>query len=199
MEDCTQPLPEMIERMFKRIKQEYRRCLWPFEQCSRPPCRAHSVQNSRVLEMLQRDGHVVMPVHDLEVDTGPKVSFALVSRNKATTFTGLCSDHDSLLFRPIDTMLFDSTNAEHRFLLAYRSVTKGFHATLKRGQSAQDFARDFLEVGPPDPSRVSQSACAARLALYDGYEMYLYWRRLTDSLETKRYDDLRSEVFTFAD
>jgi hypothetical protein len=41
--------------------------------------------------------------------------------NKATTFTGFCEYHDTLIFRPIETREYCISNQEHNFLFAYRA------------------------------------------------------------------------------
>ena len=82
-------------------------CMCPWEECERKAIRAHSVQNSRVLDQLQRNGHVVMPRLHTTFSTVPEFKFAEVGRNKATTFTGLCAAHDAKLFAPIETEPFD--------------------------------------------------------------------------------------------
>src|SRR5689334_1962604 len=91
-------------------------CLSPDGGCTEDAIRAHSVQNSRMLEALQESGHVIAPRLDLSV-TGARVSFERTGRNQATTFHGLCSAHDTALFSPIETQDIDLGNPQHLFLL----------------------------------------------------------------------------------
>ena len=54
--------------------------------------------------------------------------FKSVGRNDATTFTGLCSEHDRRMFEPIDKATINVLDEEHLFLFAYRSVLRELHA-----------------------------------------------------------------------
>ena len=91
--------------------------------CNQEPIRAHSIQNSGVIDLIALGGHVVAfrPSYSSE---GLEVEFKLVGRNHASTFTGLCNEHDTKLFLPLDTKPLDVTDREQLFLLAYRSVTR---------------------------------------------------------------------------
>jgi hypothetical protein len=137
-----------------RLKNaQYERCLWHTMTCSSAPIKAHAIQNSRALEVLAEDGHVVMVKPEIKGEEFG-LPFKRVGRNLATTFTGMCLEHDTLLFRAIDTNEIDPTNAEHSFLVAYRAVLKGLHAALAVGQMIQlSFHKGvelghFSEVGP---------------------------------------------------
>ena len=105
------------------------RCLAPGGECDQEGIRAHSVQNSRVLDRLQRDGHVVAPKMDISFQGGPRSAFEEVGRNIATTFHGLCAEHDASIFRPIDTAAIRVDDPEHLFLLSYRAVMKAVQIT----------------------------------------------------------------------
>ncbi len=106
-------------------------CFWPKEECTQKAVRAHSVQNSRVLDLLCRDGHVIMPKLDLSAGKPPNCVFRPVGRNLATTFTGLCMNHDREMFRPIEMNSIRISDLQHLFLLAYRAVLKEAHDTRK--------------------------------------------------------------------
>lgn len=130
---------ELFGRMMVQRKSSLDLCLFPGQVCARRAIRAHSVQNSTVLEMLSRDGHVVMLMSKLSItqDEPVSYSFELVGRNRATTFTGLCSEHDAELFRPIDTEEIDTNNSLQLFLLSYRSLLREAHASLKAALDTQ--------------------------------------------------------------
>lgn len=144
-------------------------CFWPMAECTKKAIRAHSIQNSRVLDLLCRDGHVIMPELDLTADAPPNVDFRSVGRHVATTFTGLCRDHDQQLFAGIETRPIDISDAQHLFLLAYRAVLKEAHSTRK---SAIDVQASFLEgvkkgIYPKDePSPPGVLACDFIMGAY---------------------------------
>jgi hypothetical protein len=126
---------EDIELFAKAQKKGFAKCLAPSMDCDEEPIRAHSIQNARVLDLIQTDGHVLMPRYKL-VNGEPKMEFAKVGRNEASTFTGLCSKHDTELFKAIDTEHLDVDNCEHLRQLAYRSVMREMHTELENGERA---------------------------------------------------------------
>lgn len=137
-----------------RLKNtQYERCLWHDMSCTGKPIKAHAIQNSRALEALAEDGHVIMFAPEIRGDNFG-VPFKRIGRNLATTFTGLCSAHDTQLFKPIDTSEIAPANPEHRFLVAYRAVLKGLHSALGSAQMVQlSFQKgvelkQFAEDGP---------------------------------------------------
>jgi hypothetical protein len=115
---------------FKAAKSRRGPCLFPVEPpCTTKTCKAHSIQNRTVLDALAEEGHVVM-LRTRRVARGqqPRAEFKWVGRNEATTFEGLCAEHDTKLFAPIDTRPLDLEDREQLFLLAYRSVLRQAHA-----------------------------------------------------------------------
>jgi len=145
-----------------RLKNaQYERCLWHDMSCTAKPIKAHAIQNSRALEALAEDGHVMMFAPEIRGDKFG-VPFKRIGRNLATTFTGLCSAHDTQLFKPIDTSEIDPANPKHCFLVTYRAVLKGLHSALGSAQMVQlSFQKgvelkQFAEDGPEMLSATSQ-------------------------------------------
>jgi hypothetical protein len=97
--------------------------------CTTKTCKAHSIQNSTVLDFLAEQGHLIV-LRTRRVDSGRllRAEFKRVGRNNATTFEGLCAEHDTKLFAPIDNRPLDLEDREQLFLLAYRSVLRQAHA-----------------------------------------------------------------------
>lgn len=131
----TEPPPER-RRIFgegvSHLKQKYEICFCPGMECASRAIAAHSVQNNGILDRLAEDGHVISPRIQVRFSNQPpNYAFERIGRNKATTFTGLCAQHDTELFKPIDIGPMDLNSAEHLFLLSYRSVLKEAHATRK--------------------------------------------------------------------
>lgn len=117
-------------------KTPFVRCYAPGDACEQDPIRAHSVQNASILELLQENGHVYAPKMQLSYQE-PRLEFGLIGRNLATTFHGLCNEHDTEIFRPIETSPLDLRSDEHLFLLSYRAVLKETHATAKSAVDTQ--------------------------------------------------------------
>jgi hypothetical protein len=128
---------ELFGDGMKQLVSRLDLCLWPEENCNEKAIRAHSVQNSMVLDALCCDGHVVMPTLDVTFSKCPAYVFRKVGRNMATTFTGLCSKHDQELFRAIEINGIDVADPEHLFLLAYRAVLREAHTVRKSAIDTQ--------------------------------------------------------------
>jgi hypothetical protein len=144
---------EVFGYSMEQFKSRLDLCLWLNRKCVNKAIRAHSVQNRQVLEVLCQDGHVIMPSLDITAQILPRCVFRKVGRNMATTFTGLCSNHDSELFRDIEVNPIDVTNSKHLFLLAYRAVLKEAHDSIKAAVDIQLTYQKGVEKGifPNEP------------------------------------------------
>lgn len=148
---------------------QYRKCLWHTETCDEVPIRAHAVQNSRALDQIAEDGHVMMVGSGI-TNEGIQLRFEKVGRNKATTFTGLCSKHDTELFRSIDLNPIDQSNPEHLFLIAYRAVLKEFHANLQAASRVQGVFMKGVQLGEfPRDGREMQIATTQLATAFQFY------------------------------
>ena len=136
-------------------------CLYPGDSCRNKAIKGHSVQNCRVLETLSTNGLVIMPEIKSSISNPFNTEFRLVGRNLATTFTGLCSEHDNALFQPIETGEIDVDNDEHLFLLAYRAVLKEANETRSSAINIQaTYVRGANEglYSKTEPSPIGQLA-----------------------------------------
>jgi hypothetical protein len=154
-------LPEEAKSFFALRKLKYERCLESTWTCQDKPIRAHSIQNARVLDLIQEQGHVVMPRVKLWNDKPPTYEFERVGRNDASTFTGLCAKHDAELFKTLDTQPLDLSNEQHKRLLAYRSVMRELHTQLEGAQRIQVAHEDAVRRGRTAANTASFSALAA--------------------------------------
>lgn len=148
---------ELKSLIYTQLSKKYNKCLWPKSDCTKDCINAHSIQNSQILDQLASNNHVVMAVAKQNLDTEPEIEFKKVGRNKATTFTGLCSEHDSQLFRPIDLNKFDSSNEEQKFLIAYRSVLRELHTRIKAAIDSQTFYQKSIELVRWDTKNMDKS------------------------------------------
>jgi hypothetical protein len=151
----------MLNALFRIKGTEFGRCLAPGLPCTGTPIRAHSVQNAKVLDLLAQDGHVIAPQVRLDAKTGPAIEFALVGRNRATTFAGLCGEHDRSIFAQIETGELDLDNPAHRFLLAYRATYYALHATIASAAQVQSAHRQRSELGLDAKDQPSPAGIAA--------------------------------------
>ncbi len=116
---------------FETYAKSYSRCFGPDPKCRGKIIRAHSIPNARELEALQENGHVLT----LQLrfgEEGPRAEFVPEGRNDATTFRGLCGDHDNVIFGSFDSEKINLSDERHRFLLAYRAVIREFYMKARK-------------------------------------------------------------------
>ncbi|MET4038456.1 hypothetical protein [Bradyrhizobium sp. RT6a] len=75
-----------LKKFFDLRKVNYNRCLHYSMDCEKEAIHAHSIQNGKVLDLLQKDNHVIVPQLKIAPDAPPSFEFGLVGRNKASTF-----------------------------------------------------------------------------------------------------------------
>ncbi len=103
-EDKKPIAPWQTDQEFKRLLEQ-RQCLAPGpwkHNCSPQISRAHTVPRSGSLARIARDGHVYayqLSLQELQ-KTGGTVKPQLVGINRASTFTGFCSEHGRSIFAP---------------------------------------------------------------------------------------------------
>jgi hypothetical protein len=183
---------ENIQLFVDAQKQDYTRCLAPSMDCDEEPIRAHSIQNARVLDLVQTDGHVLMPRYKL-VKGEPKIEFGKIGRNEASTFTGLCSKHDTELFKAIDTNPLDVNNCEHLRQLAYRSVMREMHTELANAERMWAMHEEICKGEGANPNEAVTKASLLYLAfMKKAHEVFRYRVKHFDKpLEEGKAADLR--------
>lgn len=172
-------------------------CWEPTEECRFPAIRAHSIQDSKVLEIINRDGHVIMPRERIQQKGEAfNLDFEDVGRNEASTFDGLCSKHDKEIFSPIDDFEITLSNPQQLFLVAYRSVLKKLHSLSLDAVRVQNLHEDQVKVGratknPDDPVLNIVEMHFVRAA-----GAYEYKRQLDQAYLNKNYKILIHNTFS---
>lgn len=162
--------------------------------CSGAAIRAHSVQNSRVLDLLVRDGHVKAPTQRVDGARGPVISFDDIGRNQATTFSGFCSEHDTTIFKPLDNNAFDPTDPEHKFLVAYRAVARELHALMDAVIKIQGTYLKRVELGIDSGDEPTPAGMTAVDHMFRSYLTYEYKLPFDEALLSKRYNAVSHDV-----
>jgi hypothetical protein len=128
-EDEKRIEPWQTDKEFKRLLEQGQ-CLAPGpwkHNCSPQIARAHTVPRSGSLKRIARYGHVYaypLSFQGLHKTDG-RVNPQLVGINRASTFTGFCSEHDRSIFATLEKMNFRAT-PEQCFLLCYRALCREF-------------------------------------------------------------------------
>lgn len=175
-----------------------RRCLAPGVECGRKAICAHSIQKARYLQLLQRDGHVVAVRHKFTPATGLTFSFESVGINEATTFTGLCAEHDQSLFAPIENAELDLGDREHLFLLAYRGAIHELHSQMEAASKVQSAYLYRVDQGWDDGNSPSRAGLAATHRMITAYETYVYKTELDVAYASGDFDALDHHVIRLA-
>jgi hypothetical protein len=181
-------------QIFNLHKVSVNRCFEPTEMCPKPAIRAHSIQNSVILDQLSHHGHVIMP--KLHSDRGKAaILFAMVGRSKATTFTGLCGEHDAWIFGPIDKNPISTRDEEHLFLLAYRSVLREVHAVATGAVKNQLGYQEKVALGMIPGDVPTGDGMRAVEFMANAYESYLYKRKFDAAYIAGQYNQVQHLCF----
>ena len=186
------------ESFFKNIKITDKRCWAPDGICNLKPINAHSIQNSKVLEILSSNGHVLMPQEKI-IDKGevPIVGFAEIGRSEASTFTGLCGKHDKEIFSPIDDFELELDNDRQLFLIAYRSIFKKYHDLVLSAIRVHRIYEDQVKVGRAEHHPRDLSLNWAIVQDMRAWAAYRYKGVYDDAYLLHRYDIVKHEKFSF--
>lgn len=103
-------------------------CLAPApmkSNCSGTVVKAHTVPKSGSLQQIARNDHLYSFIPSLEnmIKYNGRLQPELIGINRASTFTGFCSIHDSKIFSKIESQPFEGSQ-EQCFLLAYRALAR---------------------------------------------------------------------------
>lgn len=165
-----------------------RRCLAPAKPpCGKPPIASHSVQRGVALATIADSSqHVIAFPARLTLDE-PKATAKKLGINKASTFVALCGDHDTSIFRPIDTGALSHPTEEQLFLFSYRSMLKELHVVERKYELHKRQARYIA-------SDKGTSKEAQTVAIMTAYTSYLHYHKMEGikhvydrALLTKRY------------
>lgn len=166
--------------------------------CTEKAIRAHSVQNSRILSWLERDGHVIGLTPSVSLNQPPKLEFKTIGRNQATTFTGLCAAHDQSLFSAFEKSGVDLDNEEHLFLLAMRAVYRELHATMAGVVKIQGAYKERVRRGLDPGDRPSPAGMMAVERMIVSWTTFIYKSHLDEAQSKRRFGALVHDVIKLA-
>jgi hypothetical protein len=193
------PKSEDLADFFRTWNIEFGRCLEPMMQCGQPAIRAHSIQNRQTITLLEQDNHVIVWQPRFS-KTGPDIALRRIGRNEASTFAGFCNQHDTELFRPLDTKPLDSGNGEQLFLLAYRGITCELHAIITAAVQAERLYKARVERGADSPDSSSPAGKKAVEQMLLSWATWRYRHRYYDEpLLRRSFDGVEHDVIDLSD
>jgi hypothetical protein len=188
-----------IDSFVKGMKIKYKKCLHPYLDCNTDAIRAHSVSNAASLGMIAQNNHVYQFAMRIE-GNGPVCRLEKIGRNKASTFTGLCADHDAELFQPIDREELSLEDPEQLFLIAYRSVTRELHVCLEGAMRIQNSYQRLVAEGKISNEESSPQGQAAYQHILKAWAAWKYRYKYFDlDIVKRKYRNLRHSIFMIAD
>lgn len=119
---------DLLKVFYEAKNKQHETCL--IEGCGNSPINSHTVQNSKILDLLCHNDHVIQIVLKTEGANKPRYIFDRVGRNKASTFRGLCQKHDNDIFTKIDNNPFNENDDFYLLLLSYRALLKEYSDKL---------------------------------------------------------------------
>ena len=160
---------------------------------------AHSIQRSSVLERIVDSSNHVLSFYPPSLDTAGRLKIQPVGWREASTFTGFCAKHDSLVFHPLEREEFRGTERQ-TFLAGYRALC---HELFQRSASLRSgrVMDDFLHAGRAD--RIQALAIkfhdSFNASVEAGLEQLRECKRSADEhLLNEEYSAFSSMVITFS-
>jgi hypothetical protein len=168
-------------------------------QCGEPAIRAHSIQNSQTIALLEQDNHVLAWQPRFS-QSGPDIALRRIGRNDASTFAGFCNRHDTELFRPLDSKPLDGADREQLFLLAYRGITCELHAIMTGAVQLQSLYTARIERGVESPDSSSPAGQKAVEQMLLSWATWRYRHRYYDEpLLRQSFDGVEHDVIVLND
>lgn len=181
---------ELKATFFSSINSQMNKCLEKSMTCKQKAIRAHSVQNARVLDLLCDAGHVIQIKLDTKDDAPPTPAFKPIGRKQATTFAGLCSEHDRTIFEDIDTAPIDMNNKRQMFLLSYRAILRELHTTMDAAVSIQEAYQKLIQLGLESKDQPSPAGMEAVFQMMKAWRTYRYKFKYDEIEQKETYDDI---------
>lgn len=191
--------PNLRKKMlFSSLAARINRCLEPTQSCTNTAIRAHSVQNAAVMDLLHRAGHVKVLTHDHHNADSYTLIWRDIGRNLATTFEGFCSEHDAILFAPIDTRPLDLADREQLFLYAYRAVARELHQLMEAAVRTQSMCQQRIEAGIDNGNEPELAGMMAVDHMMTAYSTFVYKSRLDEAILNRDFNILNHEIVRLA-
>jgi len=188
---------KLLGKAFRIYNWQFGKCLAPAMQCQNAPIQAHSIQNGRVIDLLEDKGHVIALAPRFS-QAGPDIRFRSIGRNLASAFLGFCGQHDNEIFAPLDKKPFDTADQEQLFLLAYRAVSRELHATMDAVSKIQSMYKVRVDQGIDFTDDQSPAGVKAVEQMLFSWTTWKYRNKFYDEpLVAREFSVIAHDVLTF--
>ena len=188
------PESEELAEFFRIRNVNFGKCLEPTMQYDQLAIRAHSIQNRQTITLLEQDNHVIAWQPRFS-QAGRDIALRRIGRNEASTFAGFCNQHDTELFRSLDTKPLDGADREQLFLLAYRGITCELHAIMTGIVQLQSLYTARIERGVDSPDSSSPAGQKAVEQMLLAWATWRYRHRYYDEpLLHQSFDGVEHDV-----
>lgn len=112
---------KQLKKLFNKTRPN--KCIYNKNNDCSKLARSHSIQKKRILSAVAENGYVIgQSMNILENSSTMGLNIEKIGINQASTFSILCSYHDTILFKNIENNELDIDNKIHCFELALRTV-----------------------------------------------------------------------------
>ncbi|MBZ9731570.1 hypothetical protein LB467_17935 [Salegentibacter sp. JZCK2] len=163
------------------------------EKCANRIISAHSIQNNRVLNLIEdevNNNSIVYSLLNRTYDNnGSPNGFEPLGRKAASTFFGFCGFHDQNVFKPIEHNSVDLENDQHCFLLSYRAFAKDYHA---KKETIQGYTTSQFYQKKENKFFKENIVAGSKIGLRD---CSIVKKRMNEILRIENFDEL--DYFTY--
>lgn len=125
---------------FRNSKKKSRKCL--FKNCDKTAIKSHALQKNGILKQISEKNHLFQFSNVPPFKKKKKGNFELsrIGINDVYTFPGFCKEHDTSVFKPIETNEFDIESNKSINLFSYRALCQ----EIRRKEIAVDLADKLI-------------------------------------------------------
>lgn len=175
-------MTNLQSEFFKNVNYRIEKCFFGDFCCNEPSINAHSISNSLILEQIAQDDHVIGIKRRIKGLESFNLAFEPIGRNHASTFQGLCANHDKI-FAPIDTQYFNPSDSLHLNLYNYRALLKSFHECIYSAGLFQKQYETRRKLEGKENQGIYYQGQVAIEKMFSSWMMFRRKIQLEDSLE----------------
>lgn len=131
-----------------RRKSEKKERICMFDNCNQKTIKSHVLQKNGILREISEDNHLIqlIPANPFEMSEKGISDFKLVGINDAYTFQGFCANHDSNVFKLIETeSTLNFFDKNQQALFCYRGLCQ----EIRRKEIATEWMVELRPLFPP--------------------------------------------------